>query len=139
MIEIVALEHDFAAEVEHRLHLDVRRRPRHHDHRRDAAPSSRERDALRVVASRRTDHAALALGRAEADDLVVGAAQLEREHRLEVLALEQDAIAETRRELRRLVDGALDGDIVDARVEDALDVGLRHARTVSREIGEDPW
>jgi hypothetical protein len=67
-----------------------------------------------------------ALGRASLGDLVVGAAQLEREHRLQILALEQDAVAEARRQLRRLVDGRLDRDIVDARLEDALDVGLRH-------------
>ena len=70
VIEIVALEHHFAAEVEHGLHLDVRRRPRHHDHRRDATTLCRERDALRMVARRRADDAARGRGVVERGDLV---------------------------------------------------------------------
>jgi hypothetical protein len=49
----------------------------------------RQRHALGMVAGRGADHAALALRRRQVGDLVVGAAQLEAEHRLHVLALEQ--------------------------------------------------
>ena len=75
----------------------LRRRDRHHDRRAAAEPLRGERHALRVVAGRRRDHAARAAragGRLR--HLVVGAAQLEREHRLQVLALEQHAVAEAR-------------------------------------------
>ena len=50
-----------------------------------------ERHALRMVAGRGADHAARGHGRGQVRDLVVGAAQLEGEHRLQVLALEQHA------------------------------------------------
>ena len=94
VVEIVAVQHHLAAEVEHRLDLDVRRGLRHHDHGRNAAAARRQRHALGMVAGRGADHAAAGDGLGEVRDLVVGAAQLEREDRLQVLALEQDPVAE---------------------------------------------
>ncbi len=128
VVEIVTVQRHLAAEVEHRLHLDRRRRLRHHDDRRDAAAARRERDALCVVAGGRADHAAPGDGVGEVGDLVVGAAQLEREDRLQVLALEQDAVAEAPRQPRGRLEGRLDGDVVDARLEDAFDVALLHGK-----------
>ena len=47
---VVTLQHRFAAEIDDGLHLDLRGRHRHHDHRLDAASLRRERHALRVIA-----------------------------------------------------------------------------------------
>ena len=106
--------------------LDVRRGHRHHDRRRAAEPLRRERDALRVVAGGRRDHAARAFGRGQVRHLVVGAAQLEREHRLLVLALEQHAVAQAMRQRHREVERGLDRDVVDLRVEDLAEIVDRH-------------
>jgi hypothetical protein len=54
--------------------------------------------------------------------LVVGAAQLEREYRLQVLALEEEAIAQALGERGRELERRFDGDIVDARLQDPLEV-----------------
>ena len=54
--------------------------------------------------------------------LVVRAAQLEREHRLLVLALQQDAVAEPARQRRRELERRLDRDVVDLRGQDLLQV-----------------
>ena len=78
-----------AAERPHRLDLHLRRRHRHDDHRPASEAGRRQRDALGVVAGRRRDHPARPLGRVEADHAVVGAAELEREDRLVVLALQE--------------------------------------------------
>jgi hypothetical protein len=135
MVEIVAVHDDLATEIEHRLHLDGGSRLRHHDHRRDAAATRSERHALRMVAGRGADHAPFGHGLGEVDDLVVGAAQLEREDRLQVLALEEDAIAEAPRQARSTLERGLDGDVVDARLEDAFDVSLLHGE----DRGGGPW
>ena len=54
--------------------------------------------------------------------LVVRAAQLEREHRLQVLALEEQAVAEARESARRELERRLDRDVVDARLQDPLEI-----------------
>ena len=54
--------------------------------------------------------------------LVVGAAQLEREHRLLVLALQQHAVAEAPRQRRRELERRLDRDVVDLGGQDLLQV-----------------
>ena len=82
----------------HRLDLDLRRGLRHDDERADAEVAGRERHALRVVAGAGRDDAARPLGVGQVRDPVVGAAQLEAEDRLQVLALEQDLVAEPARQ-----------------------------------------
>ena len=59
LIVIVAVQHDFAAQIGDRLHLDFRRRQRHDDERGDAARARTERHALGVVAGGGANHAAL--------------------------------------------------------------------------------
>ena len=59
--------------------------------------------------------------------LVVGAAQLEGEHGLQVLALEQHAIAQAARQALGRLERRFDRDVVDARLEDLLDVVVVHA------------
>src|SRR5690606_23810218 len=57
---------------------------------------------------------------------VVGATNLEGEHRLQVLALEQDLVAQTLRQLAGEWQGSFLGNVVDARGEDLLDVLFEH-------------
>ncbi len=77
MIVVIAIEHGFPAEIDDGLHLDLRRRLRHHDRRRNASMSRSERDALRMIAGRRTNHAAPRCRLGQVRDLVIGAAELE--------------------------------------------------------------
>src|SRR5262249_9536376 len=78
------------------------------------------RDALRMVAGRRANYAPLqGIGR-KARDLVVGAPDLEREDRLQILALEPHRIAEALRQPRHPIEWALDRHIIDAGGEDVL-------------------
>ena len=114
--------HHGAAMLLHRVDLDRRRRRRHHDHRAATELPRRQRDALGMVAGRGTDDAALPLRRRQVDDLVVGAAQLEAEHRLHVLALEQDAVAAARRQIGCEVERSFDRHVIDAGVEDLFEV-----------------
>ena len=126
----VALEHDRRAERGDGVDLDLRRRHRHHDRRARAEPLRGESDALGVVAGRGGDDALRRVARRQARHLVVGAAELEREDGLEVLALQQQPVAEPLREERRLLQRRLDRDVVDVRVEDRLqvvDLGRGHA------------
>ena len=58
-----------------------------------------------------------------------------RQDNRRILALEQDAVAKTRRQLARLVDRTLDGHIIDTRGKDALDIGLRHGAGTGMENG----
>jgi hypothetical protein len=125
-VVVVAVQHDFPAERADRVHLDVRCRQRHHDDRRNSASFRRERHALRVIAGRRADHATPGDRFREVRDLVVGAAQLERKHRLQVFALEQHFVADAAREARRGIERRFHRDVIDAGLEDALDVVVGH-------------
>src|SRR5688500_15020617 len=126
-IEVIAVQHPFRAEVDHRLDLDLGRRARHHYHGRYAAAARRERHALRVVTRGGADHAPRGDRVRQVRDAVVGAAQLEGKHGLEILALVQHAVAEPPRQARRLLERGFDGDLVDARLENAFDVAFLHA------------
>ena len=114
----VADEDDLGAARLHRLHLDRRRRARHDDDGAQPELLRRAGDALGVVAGAGRDDAAGALGGAEVGDLVVGAADLEAEDGLQILALEVHAVAQPRRQPRRELERRLAGDVVDAAGED---------------------
>ena len=118
----VAFEDDGRAERRHRVDLDLRCRDRHHDRRLGPEPLRRERDTLGVVAGRGGDDAPPQLRRRQAGHLVVRPAELEREDWLEVLALQEQPVAEALRQERRLLERRLDRDVVDVRVEDRLQV-----------------
>ncbi|CAB3640354.1 hypothetical protein LMG27174_00469 [Paraburkholderia rhynchosiae] len=111
-----------AAMRAHRIDLDLGRGHRHHDDRLHAHARRRQRDALRMIARRRGDYAALQRFQRNMRHLVVRAAHLEREHRLVVLALQIDRIAQTRRQLRRAFEFGLAGHVIDARGEGFLQV-----------------
>ncbi|MNN45548.1 hypothetical protein D3C81_1598910 [compost metagenome] len=97
VIEAVAVQHHVSAQGLDRRHLDARRGGRHDDGRGRAAFRRRQRHALRVIARRGADDAARQLSLAQVGDTVVSAANLEREHRLQVLALQQDRAIQSRR------------------------------------------
>ncbi len=63
---------------------------RHQDHGGGAEQSAGQRDGLGVVPRGISGHAAAQLFRAQPGNRVVGAAELERPHPLEVLALDED-------------------------------------------------
>ena len=122
LVETVAVDHGVAAARPHARHLDARGRARHHDGGDDAEPLAREGDALGVVAGRGRDDAALQRLARQARHLVVGAADLEGEDRLQVLALQQHPVAEPTRQPGQGVERRPDRDVVDPRVEDAARV-----------------
>ena len=84
----VAVQVDFRPARLDRVHLDLGRSGRHHDHRRAAELLRGERHSLSVIAGRGGDDPAGERPRGQIRHFVVGAAALEGEHRLHVLALE---------------------------------------------------
>jgi hypothetical protein len=134
----IAVQHHLAAVGAHRTDLDRRRSTRHDDGRLESEPAGAERHALRMITSAGRDHATRTRLGIEMDQLVVGPAQFEGEHRLQVLAFEQHGIAQAGRESRRQREWSLDGDIIDARLEDAFDIGIGHAGSRVR-LGMAQW
>ena len=126
LIVVIAVQHDLGAEIGDRLHLDLGRGQRHDDDGMDASGARAEGDALGVVAGGGADHAALGGDRRELGDLVVGAANFERKHRLEVFSLEQDAIVQAAGQARRRFQRGLDGDVVYLGFEDSFYVVFLH-------------
>ena len=119
LVEGVAMQDHVAAQRPHGGDLDGGRGDRHDDGRDRAALPRREGDTLGVVAGRGADDAARQLLRRQGGDLVVGAADLEREDRLQVLALLQHRPAEPGRKPGQGVQGRFDGDVVHAGRQDA--------------------
>jgi hypothetical protein len=109
----VAGELDVGLHGPYGVDLDPRRRLRHHDERRDAQLPGGVGDALGVVARARGDDATPGFRSAQLRHLVVGAAELEAEHRLQILALQQNLVLETARQTRRPVERTLVGHVVD--------------------------
>ena len=130
----VAVQQHVAAPPLHRVDLDPRCRHRHHDNCAAAELGRRQRDALRVIARRRRDHALFELLARQMRHLVVRAADLVREHRLLVLALQQHAVLQSRRQPGGQIKRRLDGDVVDARIENLPQVVDRH-RARARRLG----
>ncbi len=122
----VAEQHDFAAASPNRVHLDLRRGGRHHDHCAAAELGRRQRQPLRMVACGSANHAALELGRGQAGHLVVSAAQFETEHALHIFTLEINLVANALRQGRRKFKWGLNRDIVDAGGEDFLQIVCGH-------------
>jgi hypothetical protein len=117
----VAVQNDLCAKRLDGFDFDRGRRHRHHDARANSALPRRERDPLGVIARRGRDHAARRALRWQQRDLVVRAAQLEGEDRLEVFSLEPDLVAEPSGETRRAFERGLARHVVDARIEDLID------------------
>ena len=96
-----------------------------------ATPSSRrQRHALRMVARRSGDHPACFLRIAQLHQFVVGATDLEGERWLQVLALEQNPIAQRLGQRWRRLQRRTHGDVVDRRGEDLFHVLLKQGLLV---------
>ena len=106
--------------------LDGRRGPRHDDGRRHAEPLRAQGHPLGMVTGAGGNHPAGADLGVQAGELVVGAAQLEREDRLQILALQEDLVADPGGELGCQGQRCLQGHVVDAGLQDAFDVAVGH-------------
>ncbi len=127
----IAMQHDLAAARLHGMDFHLRGRHGHDDDRAGAEPFGGEGHALRMVARRGAHDAARQLGRGELRHLVEGAAQLEGEHALHVLALQEQGVVEPGRERGRLFQRCLARHVIDAGGEDFLQIvghggGRRH-------------
>jgi hypothetical protein len=121
-------QHHFATVALHRVDLDRRGGGGHDDDGPHTQYLGRQGDTLGVVAGRGADDAALEGGRAEAGHLVVGAAQLEAEHRLHVLALQENLVVDAHRQIGSRVEGRLNRHVVHLGGEDLLEIiGVRRA------------
>ena len=120
--EALAGQHHLAAQRLHGVDLDLRGGRGHHDHGAHAELARAHGHALCVVAGRGADHALLQLLGCQLRHLVIGAAQLEAEHRLLVLAFEQHLVVQAPAQCARRLQVGLDGHVVHARREDFLQV-----------------
>ncbi len=128
LIIVIAVQHDFTAEIGDRLHFDVGGGQRHHDDGRNAPRAGSQRDPLGMVAGRSADDAALRADRRQLRDLVVCAANFERKDRLKVFTFEQDSIVQAARQAWGGFQRCLDGDVVHLCFEDAIYVVFLHGR-----------
>ena len=85
----------------------------HHNGGRAAHPGGRECNALRMVAGRGSNHATFQLHGAEVGHFVVSTAQLEAEHLLHVLTLEQHLIGSANRQGMCALQWCLNGHVVN--------------------------
>src|SRR5205809_4535147 len=118
----IAVQHDLRASRQHRVDLDARRGHGHHDHRPAAEALRGEGDPLRVIAGARRDHPPGEARTRQPGHLVVGAAQLEREYRLQVLALDEQAVAQAPGQPGRELERCFARHVVDASLEDPLEI-----------------
>ncbi|OSR67940.1 hypothetical protein BV326_04072 [Pseudomonas syringae pv. actinidiae] len=134
--ERIAVQHHRGPAGTHAFDLDFRGGARHDDGRQNAQLFRRQRQALRVIARRRRDHAACGFFCGQLGELVVRAANLEGEHRLQVFALEKYLIAQPLGQLASAVQRGFDRYVVDARGEDFLDVLFKHRGSITDEAGK---
>ena len=140
---VVADQHDLGPQPANGANLDLRCRPRHDDKGRDVQRAGGVGDSLGVVSGAGAHHASRPAVRLQLRDLVVGAAQLEAEHGLEVLTLEQHRDANAGRKTGGGLERGLTGDVVDATgqnlPQEPLDQLARgpggHQRMLSFDLG----
>ena len=116
------MENHFTAERPNRADLHLRGGARHHDHGPAAELAGTQGHALGMVAGAGGDHATAELLLAELCHAVVRPPQLEGEHRLKILTLEQHRVAEPAAEVRRRVEWRFPGNVIDAGSQDSLQV-----------------
>jgi len=134
--ERVAMQHHFTAARAHAFDLDLRGGLGHHNSCLDPQHLGSQGQALRMVARRRRDYAACALFSRQLSQLVVRAANLEREHRLQVFALEPNLVTQPLGELAGSLQGGFHGDVVNARGEDFFDVVFKHRQASTSRVGQ---
>src|SRR5262249_59516875 len=111
----IAMQAHLRAARAYRIDLDAWRGHRHDDGGAAAQALGGKRDALRVVAGARGNDAAREARARQSRHLVVGAAQLEREYRLEILALDEQAVLQPLREGPRRLERRFPRHVVDPR------------------------
>ena len=126
----VAGQHHLATARPDRIHLDRWRRRRHDDNGPAADLRRRQCQPLRVVAGGGADDTALQTLRRELGQLVVSPAQLEGEHRLHVLALDQQRVADAGRQIGGQVERRFDRYVVNLRGEDFFEIIGSHEEPV---------
>ena len=133
--EGIAVQHHLAATGTHAFDLDLGSGLGHHDGGLDPQHLGGQGQALGMVARRCSDHATGALGVGELGQLVVGATDLEREHRLQVFALEPDLVAQPLGELAGGLQWGFHGNVINARGEDLLYVLFEHRKASLSGLG----
>ena len=88
----IAMQQGASAQCFYRADLDSRRGGWHYDQRIDAEFAGTQRHALGMIAGGNRDHAASPALAAELAEPVIGAAQLEGKHRLQVFPFQPNCI-----------------------------------------------
>ena len=122
----VAVENHPGAEITHRINLDGRCGHGHDYGGSHIKLLTGQGHALGVVTGRRRHYAPGAGAGIQIDHLVVGTPKLERKHRLQVLTLQENLIAQAPCHDRGLSQGRLLGHVVNPSIENAFDVGVGH-------------
>ena len=111
----------------HGIDLDSGRGSRHDDQRPNPQLFGGQGDALRMVTRRCSNHTRLSSGFTETGDFVIGAPQLEREYRLQILALDVNRVTQPATEPCRIIQRAFDRHVIDAGAQNALNIfGQEH-------------
>ncbi|VVP47573.1 hypothetical protein PS732_05312 [Pseudomonas fluorescens] len=133
--ERITVQHHFAATRTHAFDLDFRGGLGHDDGGFHTQHFRRQGQTLRMVARRRGDHATGALLVGQLGQLVVGAANLEGEHGLQVFALEPNVITQPLGELASILQRGFYGNVINARGEDLFDVLFEHRKASLSGLG----
>ena len=112
-IEDVSVQHHLTAVGAYRVDLDARGGAGHDDDRTQPHTGCGQCQTLGVIAGRSGDHTALAFLFAEAAQFVVGATQLEREYRLQILTLEPHTVAESLAQFSGKLQRGLNRNLID--------------------------
>ncbi|MNM68223.1 hypothetical protein D3C81_797750 [compost metagenome] len=129
------MQHHLAATRTYTFNLDFRGGLGHHDSGLDPQLTGGQRHALGMVAGRGGDHATGQFFRRQLGQFVVGTANFEGKHRLQVFTLEQDVVAQTLAQLAGGLQRSFDGNVVNARGEDLLDVLFEHRESITERLG----
>ena len=127
LVEGIALENHLGTVIPYRTHLDLRRGLRHHNYRLDPEILGSQRHTLGMISGRRTNDTLGLLLLGKLRNPVIGTTNLEGKHRLKVFTLEQNIVAKALGQTAGFSQGCFDGHVIDARVENLLDVALRHS------------
>ena len=118
----LAMENHVTTQGTHGAHFHLGCGAWHHDHGPTAKPLGTQGDALGMVPGTGGNHTALELVSAELRHAVVGAAQLEREHRLEILTLQPDRVVQPAAQIGCGIQRGFPRHVVDAGTQDPLQV-----------------
>ena len=118
----VSRQHHLAAQRLHGVDLELWRGGGHHHHGTRAQLARAHGHALCVVAGRGANHPLLQLLGRQVGHLVVGATQLEAEHRLLVFALQEHLVVQAAAQVLGGFQGRLHGHVIDAGGQDLFQV-----------------